>query len=65
MTEPCDGVEPLHSAWLDDELDAAGRARVDDHLARCEACRAAVDGLRRARAAVRNLPRRRPSVPPT
>lgn len=34
------------SAYLDDELPAAGRAALEDHLATCVACRAVLDELR-------------------
>ncbi len=35
------------SAYLDEELDAAERTRVEAHLAGCEACRAALEDIRR------------------
>ena len=49
------------SAYLDGEL-PAGRARaVERHLAGCAACAARLEGLRRAQAALRAIPR---SAPP-
>ncbi|HNT75223.1 MAG TPA: MG2 domain-containing protein [Anaerolineae bacterium] len=39
-------VEPDLLAYLDGELNAADRARVDAHLARCPACAARLDELR-------------------
>lgn len=59
MTEGCPEVEPLHSAWLDAELDAAEHARVEAHLLSCAGCRHAVERLQATRAALRNLPPRR------
>src|SRR5438552_1456021 len=37
------------SAFLDGELDQATRQAVDDHLARCAACRSELEGLERTR----------------
>jgi anti-sigma factor RsiW len=48
---------------LDGQLDTGAEARVRAHLAACEECRAALEGLRRARDAVRALPR--VEAPPT
>src|SRR5262245_50026156 len=48
---------------LDERLDTHDRAHVEAHLATCDDCRAALDALRRARAAARELPR--VEVPPT
>ena len=42
---------------LDERLDTDAQARVEAHLATCDECRAALDDLRRAREAVRALPR--------
>ena len=42
---------------VDQRLDADDQARVEAHLATCDACRATLDALRRARAAARALPR--------
>ncbi|MEZ4699080.1 MAG: zf-HC2 domain-containing protein [Rhodothermales bacterium] len=39
-------ITGLLSAYLDGELPAEERARVDQHLASCEACKAAFDGLK-------------------
>jgi ferric-dicitrate binding protein FerR (iron transport regulator) len=39
----CHETGELLHAWLDGELDASERDRVDAHLAECEACRAAAD----------------------
>ena len=41
------------SAYLDDELDAAARAAVEQHLAACDDCRAAIDDLRHLRTRAR------------
>lgn len=41
------------SEYLDGDLDAADRRLVDQHLASCEACRAALDGLRAVQAQAR------------
>lgn len=48
--------DELLSAFLDDELDEATSLRVARHLAACDACLAELDGLRRARTALRGLP---------
>lgn len=42
-----DHVTDHLSAYLDDELDAAGRAAVDAHVAACADCAATLDSLRR------------------
>jgi anti-sigma factor RsiW len=44
------------SAHLDGRLDAPEAARLQAHLASCEACRARLDGLRATRAALRAMP---------
>jgi hypothetical protein len=44
------------SDWLDDEdLDAAERASIEQHLAACPACRGVLDDLREVRARARGL----------
>lgn len=44
------------SAYLDRELAASGRARLDRHLAECEKCRRLLAGLRRLIDALHRLP---------
>ena len=44
------------SARLDEQLDAAAAARLDEHVASCEACRIVRDGLRATRDALRAMP---------
>lgn len=44
------------SAFLDDELPEDEALSVTRHLARCDRCLAELDGLRRARGALRRLP---------
>jgi anti-sigma factor RsiW len=57
----CSDIRNQLSAWIDGELDAAGRARVDAHLASCERCR----GLARDLTGVRDAARRLgPLTPP-
>jgi anti-sigma factor RsiW len=51
----------LLSALLDGELDGPEAARVRDHVAACEACRAELDAVGAARTWVRELP---PVEPP-
>jgi anti-sigma factor RsiW len=48
-------VEAL-SAYADGTVDAAGRARVEAHMAACEACRARLAALQRVRAALAAMP---------
>jgi hypothetical protein len=55
--QPGDHPGELLSARLDEELDPATARTVDRHVASCTACRAELDGLDRARGAVRALPR--------
>lgn len=71
MSDDCAAIEPLHSAWVDDALDAGEQRRVAAHLRTCRSCRHDIDGLHATRAALRNLPPRRlperprqPSTPP-
>ena len=52
MTHPGE----LLSAWLDGETTANESASVEAHLAGCSQCRIEVDGIHRARSAVRSLP---------
>lgn len=62
MTDRCEDVEPLWSAWVDGMLSESDRDRVADHLRRCRGCVGEVDGLRQLREHLRNLPVRR--LPP-
>src|SRR2546430_1447822 len=48
------------SAYLDRELDSATQARVADHIAGCDECRARLDGLRETAHAIRALPMETP-----
>lgn len=48
----------LLSAFVDGELNAAERGRLDAHLASCAPCRAELSALRAAKDAVSALPRR-------
>ena len=52
----CDELEPLHSAWVDDELSVGERARLAAHLQRCARCRAALRQLRVTQSMLRSLP---------
>src|SRR2546425_12239897 len=56
-TEPT--LEEL-SALIDNELDAAARARVAEHVAGCQECQARLEGLRQTAHAVRGLPMETP-----
>lgn len=56
MPEGCGAAEPLLSAWLDRALDPGEHAAVATHLRACQDCRLEVEGLARARAALRSLP---------
>jgi anti-sigma factor RsiW len=47
MSDGHETVEPLLSAYLDGELDAARRRMVEAHLATCAICRETLDTLRR------------------
>ncbi len=49
----CRGVRRLFGARLDGRLDAAGRERLDAHLAACAACRAELARWERAARALR------------
>ena len=49
------------SAQLDGQLDAAAAARLDEHVAACEACRSVRDGLRSTRDALRAMPAATPA----
>jgi len=48
------------SAYLDHELDAATQARVAEHVAGCDECRARLDGLRETVTAIRAMPMETP-----
>src|SRR5438034_10420232 len=48
------------SAYLDHELDSATQARVADHVAGCNECRARLDRLRETAHAIRALPMETP-----
>lgn len=52
----CDTTKPKLQALVDGELPRAERDRVEDHLARCEDCRAELDALRRVQQALAALP---------
>jgi hypothetical protein len=53
MTMECRDVRPLTEAYLSEQLMIETMQAIVAHLARCSACRAEVDGLRRLRAATR------------
>ncbi len=55
MSEPCPKSEDL-SAWLDGEMSTGERARMDAHLAGCDACRVLLVDWRALRAEFRGLP---------
>lgn len=59
MIRACDTVEPMLSAWIDDELTPAERAKVAAHLQRCPRCRNAVRDLRITATLLRSMPARR------
>ena len=62
-SEPRTPAEPTLeelSAYLDHELDSATQARVADHVAGCDECRARLEGLRETVHAVRPLPTETP-----
>jgi len=62
-SEPRTPAEPTLeelSAYLDHELDSAAEARVADHVAGCDECRARLDGLRETAHAIRALPMETP-----
>ena len=56
MTDPTIDPAELLSAYLDDELDATDRARVETYLARSPDERARLDGLAEIRTALRGMP---------
>lgn len=51
----CEGVRPLLSAYIDQELSPGELLRVEQHLRRCPACAAEVDALRQTVALVASL----------
>ena len=51
----CDGVRPLLSAYIDQELSGGELLRVEQHLRRCHWCAAEVDALRQTVALVASL----------
>jgi len=62
-SEPRTPAEPTLeelSAYLDHELDAPTQARIADHVAGCDECRARLDGLRETANAIRALPTETP-----
>ena len=56
MSDKCAELSELISAFADGELDAAGRARVEGHLADCAECRARLEAYRRLDAAAADVP---------
>ncbi|MFN8178292.1 MAG: zf-HC2 domain-containing protein [bacterium] len=58
MSEHCREIEPLLSPYVDGELSADDRRRVEAHLAGCEACRATLAAWREADAALAAAPAR-------
>ena len=52
----------LLSAYLDQDLDAAQRQGVFEHLSSCQSCRVELDGLKRTKSVLAGAPRR--MVPP-
>lgn len=54
--DPCPGYVSLVVHAADGTLDVAGRARLDEHLLGCSACREALDGQLSARRVLAMLP---------
>ncbi|MBA2529939.1 MAG: zf-HC2 domain-containing protein, partial [Euzebyales bacterium] len=54
----CGRYEPLHSAWVDGELNRGERADMAAHLQVCGRCRSRINGLRVTAAMVASLPPR-------
>jgi len=52
----CDRIEELLSSYLEEELDAAARNRVEEHLKTCASCSSLLAGLKEAQAALRTFP---------
>lgn len=46
MTDTCEQIEPMLSAYLDNELDASERETVERHVAHCARCARELDELR-------------------
>jgi hypothetical protein len=62
MTESTGHLDLELTSWLDGELDAAGRERVESHLDACAACTALLAELRAVTAAARSLEDRAPEA---
>lgn len=56
----CRDIDALMMDWLYQELEASQSGPFDDHLARCTRCQAEIEGLKRTRAALRDLPQVEP-----
>ncbi len=52
----CDKVREWLSPYLDDELDAGERQRVESHLESCQSCREEYDSLQKTISLVRRMP---------
>ncbi|MDH7512247.1 MAG: zf-HC2 domain-containing protein [Clostridiales bacterium] len=52
----CDRIEELLSSYLEEELDAAERNRVEEHLKTCPSCSFLLAGLREVKGAFRGFP---------
>jgi anti-sigma factor RsiW len=66
MTE-CDAIQSLSTAWADEELPEAERARVEAHLGRCPPCRTQLSAERAGRSMLRKCHdslRTGPQAPP-
>jgi anti-sigma factor RsiW len=57
----CDAAEPLIARYADGGLSGPERARLEQHLASCAACRAAADEQRDVAAILKARPPERPS----
>lgn len=51
----CASIQPMLSAWMDQELSADGRLQVEQHLAACEACRAQLAEMQKLDADLRGM----------
>lgn len=52
----CDLIRELLSPYIDDELDAAERQKVDSHLSLCQSCRDEFDSIRKTISLVQSMP---------